>query len=71
MVWFWAAFLKPFFLLGVLAIALVIEFWLEKHMKDGWLKNLLLTPIGESKRRTENSGSNRCSTHQSIDVLRP
>lgn len=50
---FLAAFLKPFFLLAVLAFALVIEFWLERHMKAGWLKNLLLTPIGQSKRRTE------------------
>ena len=50
---FLAAFLEPFFLLAVLAFALVIEFWLERHMKDGWLKNLLLTPIGKSKRRTE------------------
>ena len=50
---FIAAFLKPFFMLAVLAFALVIEFWLERHMKDGWLKNLLLTPIGKRHRRTE------------------
>ena len=53
MTMFLAAFLKPFFHLAALAFALVIEFWLERHMKAGWLKNLLLTPIGQSKRRTE------------------
>lgn len=55
MTMFWAAFLKPFFLIVVMFLALIVEFWLERHMKDGWLKNLLLTPIGQSKRRTEDS----------------
>lgn len=57
MTMFWAALFKPFVMLIVLGFALVIEFWLERNMNDGWLKNLLLTPIGQSKRRTENTRS--------------
>jgi hypothetical protein len=59
MTMFLAALLKPLFLLVVLGFALVVEFWLERHMKDGRLKNLLLTPIGHSKRRTENAGNRK------------
>lgn len=59
MTMFLAALLKPFFLLVVLGLALVVEFWLERHMKAGRLKNLLLTPIGQSKRRTEYTGNGK------------
>lgn len=59
MTMFFAALLKPIFMLIILGFALVFEFWLERNMKDGWLKNLLLTPIGQSKRRTERTGSSR------------
>jgi hypothetical protein len=45
---FFAQLLAPFLLLAMLAVAIPIKLYLKRHMRDGWLKRLLLRRIGGS-----------------------
>lgn len=45
---FLTALIKPYFVFGCLLIAWPIKRWLQRNMKDGWLKELLLKRRGDS-----------------------
>lgn len=48
---FWVQVLKPFMLLAMLTIAMPFKMLVQRKMKDGWLKRLLLRRIGGDQSR--------------------
>lgn len=51
--WVIAVLLKPFAALVVFGLLAVLRIYLLRRMKPGWLKSVLLKPIGRSAKQPQ------------------